>query len=116
MFPGMNGIDPRMMKQAMKRMGIKQDELEATQVIIKLKDKMLVFDSPEITKIDMSGNVSFQLAGEYEEKSLDNKVEINDDDIKTVMDQTGSDYDEAKEAIEETNGDLAEAILKLSEK
>lgn len=114
-MPGMGNIDPRMMKQAMKRMGIKQDDLDATQVIIKLQDKQLVFDNPEISKIDMAGNVSFQLSGRYREESLGSKIEITDDDIKTVMDQVGCSKEDAKSALEETDGDIAEAILKLSE-
>ena len=115
MMPGMGNIDPRMMKQAMKRMGIKQDDLEATQVIIKLQDKQLVFDNPEVSKVDMMGNISFQIAGEFKEESLDTKIEITDDDIKTVVDQTGCSEDQAKTALDETDGDIAEAILKLSE-
>jgi len=115
MFPGMGGLDPRMMKQAMKRMGIKQDDLDASQVIVKLKNSQLVFDNPEISKIDMSGNVSFQLSGEFREESLDKSVEINEEDIETVVLQTGCSKEKAIETIKETNGDLAEAIMKLSE-
>ena len=114
-MPGMGNIDPRMMKQAMKRMGIKQDDLDATQVIIKLQDKQLVFDNPEVSKVDMAGNVSFQLSGRFREESLGSKIEITDDDIKTVMDQTNCTRVEAKTALEDTDGDIAEAILKLSE-
>lgn len=110
----MGNIDPRMMKQAMKRMGMKQDDYEAVQVIIKLKDRQLIFDSPEVSKVEMMGNVTFQVAGEYSEESLDSTVEISDEDIKTVVDQTGCSSEEARAAIEETNGDLAEAIMKLS--
>lgn len=115
MFPGMGGLDPRMMKQAMKRMGIKQEDLNATQVIVKLPDRQLIFDNPEISKIDMSGNESFQLSGEYREESLDNSVEISQEDIDTVVEQTGCSVDEAKTAIEQNDGDLAQAIMKLSE-
>ena len=112
----MGGLDPRMMKQAMKRMGIKQEDLNATQVIVKLPDRQLVFDNPEISKIDMSGSESFQLSGEYHEESLDNSVEISQEDIDTVVEQTGCSADDAKTAIEENDGDLAQAIMKLSEK
>lgn len=114
MMPGMGNIDPRMMKQAMKRMGIKQDDLDATQVIIKLSDKQLVFDNPEISKIDMAGNVSFQLSGSYHEESLDSSVEITEDDVKLIVDQVGCTLEDARKTLEETNGDIAEAILKLS--
>ena len=38
-----------------------------------------------------------------------------DEDIQTVVDQAGVSKEKAVKALEETNGDIAEAILKLSE-
>ncbi len=40
---------------------------------------------------------------------------ISEEDIKLVMEQAGVDHDTAKKALEEAKGDLAEAILKLTE-
>ena len=37
--------------------------------------------------------------------------EINEDDVKTVMDQTGISEEEAKKAIEKADGDLAKVIM-----
>jgi nascent polypeptide-associated complex subunit alpha len=107
------GINPRQMRHMMKRMGINQDEIEATQVIIKTKDSMLVFDNPQVSKVNMMGQETYQIIGEPSEQSLDTKPEINNDDVKTVMDQANVDEDKARQAIQEANGDLAEAILKL---
>jgi nascent polypeptide-associated complex subunit alpha len=107
----MPGIDPRMMKQAMKRMGIKQEEIDAQLVIIKCADKEIVISNPSVSKVNMMGNDSFQISGEISERSLG--VEINEDDVKTVMEQTDASQDAAKKAIEEADGDLAKAILNL---
>ncbi|MFP3307362.1 MAG: ubiquitin, partial [Thermocladium sp.] len=38
------------------------------------------------------------------------------DDVRLIMDQTGVTRDEAIKALRESNGDLAEAILKLQSK
>ncbi|MGM5484119.1 MAG: nascent polypeptide-associated complex protein [Nanobdellota archaeon] len=112
MMPGMN---QKQMKQMMKKMGMSQESLEADEVVIKLKDRKLVFNNPNVEKVNMMGQDTFQIVGEPEEQSLEeNKLEISEDDIKTVMDQTGKNKDEVVQAIEETEGDLAEAILKLS--
>jgi nascent polypeptide-associated complex subunit alpha len=108
MFPGMN---PRQMQQAMRKLGIQQVEIEATEVIIKTPGKDLIIQNPQVSKVNMMGQETFQIVGEVEER--ERKVEINEDDIKTVAEQTGVSEEEAKKAIEETNGDLAEAILKL---
>lgn len=110
MFPGIN---PKQMKQAMKQLGIKQEELDVKEVIIKLSDRELVFTEPSVQKVNMQGQETFQLAGNYEERSLDSTPEITEEDINTIMEQTNCTEEQAKRAIEESKGDLAEAILSL---
>jgi nascent polypeptide-associated complex subunit alpha len=110
MFPGMN---PRQMQQAMRKLGVKQEEIDATEVIIKTPDKDLIIRNPQVSKVNMMGQESLQITGDIEEVEI--KLEINEDDVKTVMDQTGVTEEEARKAIEDTNGDLAEAILKLKQ-
>jgi nascent polypeptide-associated complex subunit alpha len=110
MIPGMN---PREMKAAMKRLGIKQEEIEAHEVIIRCPDKELIIQNPQVAKIDMMGNETFQISGDVVEREVSSAADINSDDIQTVMDQTGASEQEAKEAIERNEGDLAQAILDL---
>ena len=112
MIPGMN---PRMMKQAMKRMGIKQEEIDATEVIIKTADKEIVIANPSVSKVNMMGQETYQVVGEAVERETVSKPEINEDDIKTVIEQTGVSEEKAKEAIEKHNGDLAAAIMELKD-
>ena len=103
----MPGINPQLMKQAMKKMGVKQEEIEATQVIIKTPSKNLIINNPTVQKISMMGEESLQITGDIEEES------ISEDDIKTVSEQAGVSKEKAKEALVKFNGDLAEAILYL---
>ena len=110
MMPGMN---PRMMKQAMKKMGIKQVEIDATEVIIKTADKEIIISEPEVSKVNMMGQETYQVVGEAIERELDTAPEINEDDVKTVIEQTGVGEDAAKKAIEDNDGDLAAAIMAL---
>lgn len=110
MFPGMNS---KQMKSAMQKMGMQQDDLDAVRVIIELSDKKLVFDAPEVSKVNMMGQASYQVAGIPREESLDAAPEINDEDIETVAEQAGVSNDVAKKAIEDAKGDLAEAIMNL---
>ena len=113
MFPGMN---PREMQKAMKRLGIKQEEIDAELVIIKTPEKDLVIKNPKVSKVNMMGQETFQIIGEITEVDKDNKIEINDDDMATVMEQTDCTKEEALQALEDSNGNLAEAILKLQNK
>lgn len=113
MFPGMGGINPRQMRMAMKKMGIQQEDLEAEEVLIRLKDREIVISNPSVAKVNMMGQKTYQISGEETERSISTEVEIGDDDVKTVVDQTGASEDEARAAIKEHDGDLAEAIMSL---
>ena len=110
MFPGMN---PRKMQQMMKKMGIQQQEIDAQEVIIKTKDKQLIFSQPQVSKVNMMGQDTFQIIGEPEEKPLSTLPDINEDDISTVMQQANVSKEEAEKALKESKGDLAKAILTL---
>jgi len=113
MIPGMNS---RQAQQMMRKMGIQQEELDVEEVIFKLADRKIVISNPEVSRINMMGQKTFQVSGESKEMPLEEeKITISDEDIKTIVDQTGKSEEEAKEAIEETNGDLAEAIIRLTE-
>jgi nascent polypeptide-associated complex subunit alpha len=102
------------MRQAMKRMGIAQEELDARRVVIELDDRDIVIEHPSVAKVKMMGQETFQISGEIHEQSRDATPEINEQDIDTVVAQTGKSREEALQAIQDCSGDLAEAILKLS--
>ena len=110
MFPGMN---PRKMQQMMKKMGIAQQEVEATEVIIKCADKEIVITNPQVSKVNMMGQQTYQIVGEEHERELSTAPEISEDDIKTVMEQAKVDKEKAKEALEKAGGDIAKAIMAL---
>lgn len=101
-------INPKMMQQAMKKMGMQQEEIPATEVIIKTPDKDLVIKNPQVSKIKMMGQETFQIVGEVEEVAAE---KFSAADIETVAAQAKVSKKEAKEALEKSNGDLAEAIL-----
>src|SRR3989344_4346528 len=113
MFPGIN---PREMQKAMKKLGIKQEEINAELVIIKTADKDLVIKNPQVSRVNMMGQETFQIVGDITEVEKDGKAEINEDDMATVMEQTSCTKEEALDALGHSNGNLAEAILKLQNK
>lgn len=108
-------MNPRQMKQAMKRLGMQQDEIDAKEVIIRCEDKDIVISNPSVMKVLMSGQTTFQISGEEEERELETQPELSDDDIETVMEQAEVSREEAEKAILEANYDLAEAILSLKQ-
>ncbi len=82
----MPGMNPRMMKQAMKKMGMTQQEVEATEVIIRTAEKEIVITTPQVTKVNMMGQDTYQIVGEEHERLLDVTPEISVEDVQTVMD------------------------------
>ena len=109
-------ISPREMQKAMKRLGIKQEEIDAEEVIIKTHNKDLIIKNPNVTKVNMMGQETFQIIGDIIEVDRDKSIEINEDDIATIIEQTNCTKEEALEALEKSNGNLAEAILRLQNK
>jgi nascent polypeptide-associated complex subunit alpha len=112
MIPGMN---PRKVQQMMKQMGIQQQDIDALEVIIKTSEKTIIITNPSVAKVNMMGQETFQISGEIHEQSIDTTPEINEDDIQTVMEQAGVNQEKAKEALDKSEGDLAQAIMSLKD-
>jgi len=121
-------MNPRKMEQMMKQMGIDVDEIDATEVIIKQANgDELVFDDPDVTKMDARGQETYQIIGEPEARESAGELEaggeadseesgdegIPQDDVDLVVQRTGASADDAREALEANDGDLAAAIADL---
>jgi len=107
---GMGGMDPKKIGAMMSKMGIKQEEIDATRVVIESGDKKIVISNPQVVKITMQGNESWQISGE----ALEEAGGISEEDVTMVAEKTGKSKEEAKKALESSNGDLAEAITSLT--
>ncbi len=99
------------------------------EVIIRFADKEWVISNAQVTMIKQAGSESYQVAGskterglsgsavgkseESKEPEVEKKIEVPMEDAALVASQTGVDIQVAKQALEETEGDLAAAILKL---
>ena len=122
-------MNPRKMKQMMEQMGIDVDEIDATEVVIKRADGTeIVFSVPDVTKMDARGQETYQIIGEPSERegaadaaelesgdedASEDDAGIPQGDVDIVSQRTGASEDEAREALEATDGDLAAAIDRL---
>ncbi len=115
MIPGMPGrVNQRQMNQMMRRLGINIKNIDNVEKVIILTDsKEYIFEEAEVTIMDAQGQKTYQILGKPVIK--DRSEDTLKDDIKLVVDQTGKSEEEARKALEDTNGDIAEAILKLSD-
>jgi len=102
----------------MQRMGLSMDAVpEVEQVIIKTSGKEIVIEEPEVAVLDVQGQRIFQITGgKISEKAVERKLVIPEEDVRLVADQTGKSLEEARKALEESEGDLAKAILLLQSK
>jgi len=106
----LGGINPAKMQGMMKKMGISQTPLNVHRVIFEMKDEKLVIDEPSVIKVVMQGQETYQVSGIAREESME---AYSTEDLQLVIDKTGKSEEEVKEALEESNGDIAEAIINL---
>jgi len=104
----MPNLNPKQLEQAMKKLGVKQEKIDAYEVVIKTREKNLVVKDPEVLRVNMMGQESFQITGSIEEE-----MNITEDDVNTVASQAGVSKDKARESLEKNKGDLASAIMEL---
>jgi nascent polypeptide-associated complex subunit alpha len=110
-------MSPRNAKRMMQKMGMNMGEMpEVQEVIFKTSEKEIVVDNAQVAVIDMGGQKIFQVTGTVSERALEGsaaKLTIPEEDAQLVADQTGKSIEDAKRALEESDGDLAKAILLL---
>lgn len=112
------GMSSRETKRMMKRMGLSMDAMpDVQQVVFKTSIKEIIVEEPEVAMLNLKGQKVFQVTGgKITEKALvieEKKATIPEEDIRLVADQTGKSMEEARQALGESGGDLAKAILLL---
>jgi len=99
----------------MRRMGLNMTPLEVDEVILKTKEKEIIIQDPEVAVLEVQGQKIFQITGgEISERERERKISIPEEDVQLVAQQTGVSLERARAALEQTDGNLAQAILLLS--
>lgn len=121
MIPG-GRVNPRQMRQAMKRMGIEQEEIDGVEeVVIRTASKEYVIRDPSVTAMTAQGQKIWTVVGEpiVRDRADAQKTEasrgptIPEEDVKLVAEKAGVSEAEARTALEECGGEPAEAIIRL---
>jgi nascent polypeptide-associated complex subunit alpha len=105
-------------KRMMEKMGMKMDQIDGvTEVLIRTPTREIVIEEPVVTSVVVQGQKMYQIAGgSAHERSSTTELspaETLEDDVKLVAGQTGKTLDEARAALKDSGGNLAEAIVKL---
>lgn len=137
------GLNPREVRRLLKRLGIPDINLEEVNNVIKVviylgDGSTIEINKPIVAKMKMSGLSIYQVQASDSDIKVNKPIITapqmqrpsiiiqqpqqapqqttytpSEDDIKLVMEQTGCTREEAIKALRETNGDIAEAILKV---
>lgn len=113
----MKRMNPREARRMMQRMGLNMGAMpDVEQVIFKTSSKEIIVENPEVAVMEMHGQKIFQVTGEkIVEKAVEKAVKIPEEDVQLVATQARVSPEQARAALEQTNGDLAQAILLLSQ-
>ena len=113
-------LNPRQMRAAMKRMGVESEEIgDVEEVVIRTATKDYVFPSAPVSAFSVQGQRIWQFVGEpivrprASAATAPSKLVIPDEDVKLVAERAGVSEQRARKALEECNGEPAEAIIKL---
>ena len=98
----------------MKKLGMNVEQIEDVQsIVIRTPKGNYIFDSAEVSAMTMQGQTTYQITGQprFEEAA----PEIPTEDVAMVAAQANVSEEKAKEALVATKGDIAEAIIRLSQ-
>lgn len=130
MFPGMGGrgMNPKRVQAMMRQMGIEMEDIDGVEeVTIRTATKEIVIKPAEVSRITQSGQESWQVVGKVTTRPRSSAPppaatyaapaapapKFTEEDVALVASQANVSKDEARKALEATDGQPAEAILKL---
>ncbi len=99
----------------MERMGVDMNQIpDVEEVIIRTSSKDLIIRDASVSEINAKGMRVFQVMGSDLEEVEREKPKFTEEDVLLVAQQSGVSNERAEAALKESDGDLAQAILKLS--
>ena len=125
MIPG-GPRNQRQMEMMMRRLGMRTEEVPGVEeVIVRTKTQEHVFRDPEVTVLTIQGVRTYQVVGTPEIRprsaapptagvpSAPAPAGPAEEDVHLVMEQANVSREEAIEALFQSGGEPAEAILKI---
>ena len=89
------------------------------EVVIRTATKEYVFKSAEVSAMTVQGQKTWQIVGEpmvmnrKVEGAAPERVAISEEDVDLVAEKTGATKAAARKALEDADGEPAEAIIRL---
>ena len=107
----------RQMRRMLDKMGLNMNELkDVLEVVITTNDREIIIKSPTVAEMKSQDSTIYQVVGDDIEEKQREVVKFRDEDIMLVSQQAGVSKEVAIQALTESQGDLAKAILNLTTK
>ncbi len=108
-------ISPREQNRMLQRMGLQVQQLDDVErVIMETPSRRIIIDKPEVATVTVQGQTVYQVGGgSIREEGIGG---ASLDDARLVAAQAGVSQEEAMEALRQSGGDLAQAIVLLKKK
>ncbi|MCP8318831.1 MAG: nascent polypeptide-associated complex protein [Candidatus Methylarchaceae archaeon HK01B] len=108
-------ISDRQAKRMLDKMGVNLEPMPGVEeVIIRTGSKDLIIKNPNVSEIKAKGVRLFQVVGEISEEKAREAPKFTEEDVLLVAQQANVSKEKAVVALNESDGDLARAILKLT--
>lgn len=118
----------RSMERQMRRMGVDFQQLDdVTEVLIRFPDKELILPEPQVLLMKAQGDDVYQIVGQSEERGLTASTaaeeattlaspqSFTEEDVQLVASQANVSDEDAREALRAADGNLAKAIITLTQ-
>ncbi len=107
----------RQLRRMLDKMGLNMNELkDVLEVVITTNDREIIIKSPTVAEMKSEDSTIYQVVGDDIEEKQREVVKFRDEDIMLVSQQAGVSKEVAIQALTESQGDLAKAILNLTTK
>jgi nascent polypeptide-associated complex subunit alpha len=104
----------RQARRMMDKLGINMKEIpNVEEVVIKTSTKDIYVRNASVSEVNAQGNRIFQVMGEVEELEKEKK-KFSEEDILLVQQQANVTKERAIAALDESDGQVAKAILRLT--
>ncbi len=107
-------LDDRKTRRMMDRMGINMKEIaDVEEVVIKTSSKEIHITGAQVSEVNAQGSRIFQVMGDVEEVERE-RQKFSEEDILLVQQQADVSREKAVAALEQSDGEVAKAILRLT--
>ncbi|MFQ5941330.1 MAG: nascent polypeptide-associated complex protein [Nitrososphaerales archaeon] len=107
----------RQLRRMLDKMGLNMHELNnVEEVVIKTNEREIIIRNPTVAELKSQDSTIYQVVGDDIQEKQREVPKFSEEDIMLVSQQANVSKEVAIEALTESKGDLAKAILTLTTK